>query len=209
MDKVPPFVQNSEDDLRCVNAVFRMISQELLGRDFDWEEIDALTKAVSGKATWTLVGETEFAKMGLKVKNIEPINYERLYADGLFYFDSGLGKGVRDYILNKTNIASVIKYIPEFLKYVPHETRRAGIDEIVEYLQEGKLVAAEVNSRILNKKSGLSLHFVLLYDFDGEHIHLHDPGLPPIKGRKVSREEFTACFDYEGANGEVAVFSRK
>ena len=208
MNKIPPFVENSEDDLHCVNAVFRMISQHLLGRDYDWEEIDALTKAVPGKATWTLVGETEFAKMGLKVKNIEPINYEELYAEGLSYFDKVLGKDVRDYMLNKTNIASVIQYIPEFLKYVPHEMRRASIDEIVGYLQEGKLVAAEVNSRILNGTLGLSLHFVLLYNFDGKHISLHDPGLPPIEGRKISREAFSVCFDYEGANGEATVFSR-
>ncbi len=209
MKKAPPFVQNSADDMHCVNAVFRMISKHLLHRDFTWKELDRLTKAIPGKATWTFVGEMEFAKRGLKVKNIEPVDYEKLYKEGANYLTKIMGKDTSDYYLKKSNIASVIKYIPAYLKHVEHETRRATTKEIVTLLQKGNLIGAEINSRILNHEPGFSLHFVLLYDFDGKHIILHDPGLPPIKARKVSLEEFDKCFNFKGANGGITIFARK
>lgn len=206
MRKAPVFIANSEDGMHCVNAVFRMIAKELLNKDFTWEEIDLLTRAEGIKATWTFVGETEFAKMGLKVKNIEPIDYERLHKEGVNYLQETMSSDVFNYTIEKSNISSVLQYIPEFIKHVEHETRRATVDEIVSYLKEGKLIAAEVNSRILNNLAGHSLHFVLLYDFDGENIILHDPGLPPVEARKVSLADFDRCFNYPGANGEVTVF---
>lgn len=193
--------------MHCVNAVFRMVYKHFFGKDFTWEEIDKLTKAIQGKATWTFIGEMEFAKKGLKVKNIEPVDYEKLHRDGVDYLTQIVGKDTADYYLKKSNIGSVIKYIPEYLKNVVHETRRATVEEIVQLLKVGNLIDAEVNSRILNHKPGFSLHFVLLYGFDGKHIILHDPGLPPIRSRKISLEEFDKCFNFKGANGGITVFS--
>jgi len=100
----------------------------------------------------------------------------------------------------------VLSCIPEYLKTVKHETRRASLEEIIGFLKRGALVGAEVNSRILNQKEGFDLHFVLLYDFDGKNFIVHDPGFPPIKSRKVDIKEFNQCFNFEGANGEVVVF---
>lgn len=203
----PPFIKNSGDDMHCVNAVFRMVYKHFFDKDFTWEEIDKLTKAISGKATWTFVGEMEFAKRGLQVKNIEPVNYKKLHKEGVNYLTKILGKDTANYYLEKSNIVSVIKYIPEYLKNVRHETRRASINEIVQFLKEGNLIGAEVNSRILNHKPGFSLHFILLYGFDGKNIILHDPGLPPIEARKITLEEFDKCFNFKGANGGIIIFN--
>ena len=207
MKKIP-FVSNSKDDMHCVNAVFRMVSKYYLNRDFTWEELDKLTHAIPRKATWTFIGEMEFAKMGLKVTNVEPVDYKKLYQKGVKYLSTIMGEDTYNYYLKKSNIVSVIKFIPEYLKNVKHETRRATVDEIVKLLKDGNLIGAEVNSRILNHKDGFSLHFVLLYDFDGKNIILHDPGLPPIKARKVSLEEFDKCFNFKGANGGIIIFSK-
>ncbi len=171
MKKVPPFIQNSKDNTHCVNAVFRMVYKYYFNEDFTWEEIDALTKAVPGKSTWTLVGEMEFAKRGLKITNIELTDYEKLYQEKENYFKN-LKKEVADYHLQKSNILSVIKYIPEYLKDVRHETRRPAVPEIINLLKKGSLIGAEINAQILNNKPGFSLHFVLLYDFDGKNILL-------------------------------------
>lgn len=203
-----PFVQNSKDNMHCVNSVFRMVSKYLLGKDFSWKELDKLTKAIPGKATWTFMGEMEFAKMGLKVKNIEPVDYQKLYKEGVKYLSTIVGKDTYDYYVKKSNVESVLKYIPEYLRNVEHETRRATIKEIITLLKEGKLIGVEVNSRILNHKDGFGLHFILLYDFDGKNIILHDPGLPPIKSRKVSLKQFDKCFNFKGANGGITIFSK-
>lgn len=209
MKKAPPFVQNNKDNMHCVNAVFRMVSKHFLGKDFTWEELDKLTKAIPGKATWTFIGEMELAKMGLKIKNIEPVDYERLYKEGVGYLTKIVGKNTSDYYLNKSNITSVIKYIPEYLKIVEHETRKASIMEVTKLLKDGKLIGAEVNSRLLNHKPGFDLHFILLYDFDGKNIILHDPGLPPMKSRKVTLEVFDKCFNFKGANSGITIFAKK
>jgi hypothetical protein len=37
---------------------------------------------------------------------------------------------------------------------------------------------------------------------------VHDPGLPPIKARKITPGEFDKCFNFEGANGGVTVFGK-
>lgn len=207
MKKVPPFIQNSQDNTHCVNAVFRMVYKYYFNEDFTWEEIDELTKAIPGKSTWTLVGEMEFAKRGLKIINIELTDYEKLYREKEKYFKN-LDEKVADYHLQKSNILSVIKYIPEYLKYVKHETRRPTVQEIINLLKKGSLVGAEINAQVLNNRPGFSLHFVLLYGFDGKNILLHDPGLPPIKSRKVSLEEFDHCFNFAGANGGITVFEK-
>lgn len=207
--KSVPFVPNSKDGMRCVNAVFRMVHRYYFGNDLTWKEIDSLTHAISGKGTWTFVGEMEFAKKRLDVENIEPVDYEKLHKEGVSYLTRVVGKDTANFYLTKSNIASVLKYIPEYLKTVRHETRRASVEEIIEYLKQGDLIGVEINPRILNKKPGFSLHFVLLYDFTGKHIVLHDPGLPPIKGRKITIDEFNQCFNFLGANGGITIFRKK
>ena len=46
MRKNIPFVQNSKDNMHCVNSVFRMVSKSLLGKDFTWEEVEALESSM-------------------------------------------------------------------------------------------------------------------------------------------------------------------
>lgn len=206
--KTVPFVRNRRDNIHCVNAVFRMVHQYFFGKDLTWKQIDALTKAIPKKATWTFIGEMEFVKKGLHIVNIEPIDYAKLYNEGVTYLNKIVGKDTACYYLEKSNISSVIRYVPEYLRIVKHETRRATIEEIVGYLKKGCLVGAEVNSRILNDRSGFDLHFVLLYDYEKNHFILHDPGLPPIKSRKVMLKKFDQCFNFTGANGGVMVFQK-
>lgn len=202
-----PFVENHPDDMHCVSAVFRMIHQYYFGYDLSWGQIDELMKATAGKATWTFVGETEFAKKGLAVKNIEPLDYEKLHMEGMEYLKSIMNEDVYRYHQTKSNIQSVIPHIPAYLKHVTHETRKTLTKELIGELKKGNLVAVEVNARILNDLPGFNLHMVLLYGYDGKHIFLHDPGLPPRKARKVSVKKFEQCFNFMGANGAVTIFS--
>jgi len=203
-----PFIPNSDDDMHCVNADFRMVYRYFFNEDFTWEEIDKLTKAIPGKATWTFIGEMEFAKKGLNIRNIEPLDYNRLHTEGTEYLQKTFGDKTANYYIEKSNISSVIKYIPEYIKTVEHETRKAPLDEIIQLLKDDCLIGAEINSRILNDKPGFSLHFVLLYGFDGENIILHDPGFPAIKARKVTLKMFDKCYNFEGANGGITVFTK-
>ncbi|MCA9382636.1 hypothetical protein KC660_04505, partial [Candidatus Dojkabacteria bacterium] len=159
-----------------------------------------------GKGTWTFIGEMEFAKLGLRITNIEPIDYQILYKKGTIYLQEIFSKQTADYYIFQSNIESVIKYIPEYLKVVKHETRKASVKEIKEYIQEEALIGVELNSRILNDRDDLSLHFVLIYDFDDHGFFIHDPGLPPIKARHVLFDKFDKAFNFKGSNAAVVVF---
>lgn len=203
---IPAFVPNSSDDTHCVNAVFRMLYKTFLGRDISWEEIDARTKAQPGKGTWTIGGDILLAKAGISVVNIEPVDYQELFRIGTKYLSDVFGTETAEYYRTRSNIEAVLPDIPEFLSVVRHETRKATTDEILGYLREGKFVGATLNSSILNAKPGFSLHYVLLYDTNGVEITLHDPGLPPAPGRKITREQLEKSFFYPGGNGGIEVF---
>jgi hypothetical protein len=204
-----PFVANHPDDLHCVPAVFRMIYQYYFHQDLSWEEIDRIIKFEPGKGAWTFPGELWLANCGLDVLNIEKIDYHRLFKERTLYFNEILGKDTADFYTMKTNINTVIPLIPKYLNKVRHETRKADITEIYDFLKQNKLILAEVNSCKLNYIPGFNLHMVLLYEIDGDSIIIHDPGLPPIPARKLTKSEFTACFDYTGSNGEITVFDKK
>lgn len=206
MSKKVPFVSNTPDDMHCVLAVFRMVHKYFLKKDISWKKIDKLMHVIPGKGTWTFVGEMELAKRGINVLNIEPVDYNLLYKEGVNYLKKIVGEETAKYYLERSNIATVLKYIPEYLQSVRHETRKATIGEVLKHLKKGNLVGAEVNSDILNNKSGFNLHFVLLYDFDSKHILLHDPGLPPINGRRITIKEFERCWNFPGSNGGITVF---
>ncbi len=207
MKKIP-FVANAPDDMHCVNAVFRMVHMYFFETDLSWEEIDKPTKTESNLATWTFIGEMEFAKKGLKVTNIEPLDYEQLYNQGVSYLNEILGKETAEYYLTKSNIASVLKFIPDYLKIVRHETRRVSLEEIKKLLDRKALIGAEINSRILNRRKGFSLHFVLIYDYDAEGYWIHDTGEPPVEARHVTFAEFNQAFNFPGANGGITIFEK-
>jgi hypothetical protein len=208
MKPIPPFVANSPDDTHCVNAVFRMVLMHFGKQDMTWEEIDAKTKSIPGRGTWTIGGDIVLAKRGIKVTNIEPVDYDALYKEGVSYLQQVFGADTSKYYLERSNIAAVIPDIPEFLRLVPHETRRAETKEIITFLQNDNLVGVTLNSGILNNKSGFMLHYVLLYDFDGTHFSLHDPGLPPQPSRSISLETFEKSFVYHGGNGGIEIFGQ-
>ena len=64
------------------------------------------------------------------------------------------------------------------------------------FLQKGYLVSCNINSRVLRKKSGYVGHLVLVYKVDDKYVHLHDPGLPPLPKRKVTKSLFNKAWGY-------------
>jgi hypothetical protein len=205
MQPAVPFVANHPDNMHCVLAVFRMLNRYFLGSDLSWEEIDRIARAVPGKGTWTFPLESRLASLGVPVKSIESVDYRRLAAERPEYLREIVGEANAEYYREKTNLPHVLDLIPEYIRLVPHESRKATVAEIVGYLAGGKLVAAEVDAGRLNGGK-FDLHSVLLIATDRDTVTLHDPGLPPHESRVLSVEAFASCFSYEGAGCGIAVF---
>jgi hypothetical protein len=202
-----PFVPNTPDDTHCVGAVYRMVHQYFFHEDISWEEIDRITRKEKGKGIWTFPLDIVFAKKGLRIRNIEDVEYQKLYTQKAQYIQNHFGKQNAEYYVYQSNILSLIDLIPEYLHVVMQETRKATIADIRTYLTEGCLIGAELDSGRLNGGKSGCLHYVLLYGITDDTIMLHDPGLPPQKARVVPIEKFTdACF-YEGAGCALTIFS--
>lgn len=153
-----------------------------------------------------MAAEIELARRGVDVINIEPFDYVRYYREGVDYLNGNFNHDTVNYYLNKTNILNVKEDIPIFLKLVKHESRRGTIEDIDGFLDKGYLIGAEINSRILNKKPGFSLHYVLIVEKEKGSYIINDPGLPPLERRMVSKNEFIEALGRKGSNGEIAAF---
>lgn len=207
-EKKVQFVANKKDNLHCVAACFRMLHKYYFGSDLSWEEMDRIGHFQSGKGMWTFPYELWLAKKGLQIRSIEQVDYKRLHKQPVKYLQTTFGKKNADYYINKSNLMTVLEQIPEYMRLVGHEVRSTTVGEIVKFVKEGYIVVCEVNSQILNKLPKFNLHMILMYEYQDDCLLIHDPGLPPISGRKLTLEEFNECFNYPGGNPGASVFRR-
>lgn len=198
--------------MHCSQAVFRSLFNYFFDEELSWQQIDKITKTIQGKGAWTMAAHIELSKRGIEIINIEPFDYERFCNEGLQYLKDNFDADTVQYYLEKSNLMDVVDDIPVFLKSVKHETRKATIEDIDYFLQSGYLIGAEINSRVLNKKPGFSLHFVLVRSGSNRNYIINDPGggsSPALENRIVSKEEFIEALGKEGSNGEVSAFRNR
>ena len=77
-----------------------------------------------------------------------------------------------------------------------HKKQIPTISNIKELINKGYLLTCNVNSYALNNESGYAGHFVVIYNYDDDYLYLHDPGLPPLKNRKITYKQFMKAWEY-------------
>jgi len=203
----PPFYANTPDRTHCLQAGFRIMLKHFLpSQDFSWAKLDKMTHKVHGKGTWWFPMAAELQKLGLKTRIIEYFDYQRFLKEGDDYLYGILEPEVVEYFLKSSNLTEVKDYIPEFLAKNPPETRPATLKDLDKFLAEGWLAALDVNSRVLNGRSGYSGHVVVVYAKAGSNYMLHDPGLPPKRALKISRAKLLKAWQYTGKKN-TAIFA--
>lgn len=140
MMKKIKFYPNHEDNMHCSQAVFRSLWEYFFNEELSWEEIDKMTKTISGKGSWTMAFYIELVKRGVEVVNIEEFGYQRYFDEGEEYLKEFFTKEALKWNLDKSNLLSVKDDIPEFLRLVKHEGRRATVEDIDDLLDRGFLV---------------------------------------------------------------------
>ncbi len=188
MKKIP-FYPNHEDGMYCVLAVYRFLYDYFFDEKFSFEQLEVKARAEKKKGVWHLLLDSDLASRGVDIVNIETIDYKKLFEEKEEYLKKLYDHQTAEYYLTQTNITRLFDAIPQYLKSVQHITKLATIEDIDSLLNKGYIIGAEVNSRILNNKPGFSLHYVLIQKGDKNSYIMHDPGLPPIENRKVSRED--------------------
>jgi hypothetical protein len=188
MKKVP-FYPNHPNGMYCVLAVYRSLFDYFFDEKVTFETLEKKARAEQGKAVWHLILDIELAKRGVRIVNIETIDYWRLYKEKEIYLKNLYDTQTAEYYLTESNIINLYDIIPKYLEHVTHVTKEPTVDDIDNLLAKGYIIGAEINSRILNNKPGFSLHYVLIQKGNEGAYVVHDPGLPPIENRIVSRDE--------------------
>jgi len=204
-----PFFSNTADDSRCVQACFRMVLKYFLPqRSFTWKQLDALTCAELGQGTWWFPGLLAMKKLGIDPIMISPLDYRALKQQGISYLSQIMSSDTAQWYKTNSNLTSVMDKIPELLESGIWHHRGATWDDVNTLLGNGYLVGIEINAKTLNGQKGLSPHMVIIFQRLGTGYRLHDPGLPPVPGRVVSRALLSQAWKFDKKDTSLVAFKK-
>jgi 23S rRNA pseudouridine1911/1915/1917 synthase len=204
-----PFYPNNEDNSQCMVAVYRSIFDYILGQKFTERDMQTFVGYRKDRAAWTIKALTQMAGMGFDIRMIEPFDYREYAKRGRAYLEELFPKAEADWQIAHSNVLDIPPLIPDFLRTVPWEKRRASLQDIDAMLAEGYVVFVILNSRALNDNEGFLSHCVLIIGrVEGSYI-VHDPGLPPMPYRHIARQKLWEAMGKSTHTAEVTGFRPK
>ncbi len=198
-----PFLSNRDDDKHCLQAAYGMIRQ-FFEPDWqiDWRDWSATTGFEEGRGSWSLEGMLWFHANNYDVQHVTAFDYQRFADEGIDYIYESLGKEVGDWEAHFFDIPKEQSRAKAFLATTMWQHRRPDFEDIKLYIERGYLVKCIVNLNHLNDLPGFVGHAVLAVGYTGEHIVIHDPGLPAVAYRSVPYEKFLRAWTDPNANME-------
>lgn len=165
-------------------------------KEYTWEEMDALTQKVEGKATWEYAGNIWFAEHGFEVRVIQSFNDARFAAEGIEYIREFAGEEVALWQAGHSDLPQAQTLALESLKKLNIETRVPTRTDIQSGLDHGFLAVCLVNSKALDEREGYDGHSVTIIGYTNTGLYIHDPGLQPEPDRLVANEIFEKAWGY-------------
>ena len=209
MRKDIPFYQNTSDNTHCFQASLRMILKHFLPeREFSWKDLEQMTEKKQDLWTWQLAGILWMQANGFEVRNKEIFDYEEFIQHGEKYLLEEFGKEVGNAQIKYSDIDQERHLSEIFVRLVQTEKSVPTTRDIKELLQKGFLMIINLNSNILNKKSGYDGHSVVITSIEDSFIFLHDPGLPPKPNRKVALNAFEKAWAYPNEKAKSLIAFR-
>ena len=195
-----PFYSNTPDDTHCFQTALRMVLKYFLpAQEYTWDELDQLTAKRAGLWTWPLAGLMELQSMGFCVAHIESFDYDRFIKCGEHYIYAMYGREAGDAQVRHSDIMQERELAKVFVDKISTERRIPQLDDVIDLMNKGFIVICNINARMLNERKGYSGHFVVLIGYSADTVILHDPGLPPIENRVVSKNTFMRAWEYPDA----------
>ena len=190
-----PFVQNTKDDLHCLQATYMMIVK-YYKPDFviDWDEWSKITGFEVGKGTWASAGVLWFNNNGFDVKHHEVFDYDEFFKTGGDYLIKKNGQDIGQWQIEHSNISLEQKRAKQMIDKGLLENREPTIKDIKTYLDGGYLLRASLNSRRLNGNEGYFGHAVTVIGYDDNSFTVHDPGSLPYPKRRILFDDFEAAW---------------
>ena len=148
-----PFIENSDDELHCLQASYMIILKYFKPQfTIKWGEWSKVTGFEQNKGTWPIAGLIWFKKHGFIVKHIELFDIDSFSKDGEAYMRKRYPSDLAEWGIAHTNIPAEEQRARELQQYDICENHIPNIEDIKQYIDEGYLVRVHVNSRKLNSE---------------------------------------------------------
>jgi len=201
-----PFFGNHTDDLHCFQASLKMVAKYFWpNEDYSWEELDKITAKKPDKWTWPLAGLLWLKSKGAEVVVKEIFDHQMFVDKGEEYLIDFFGKSVGQTQIDNSDIPQERELTKVALNKLKIVKELPSVDDIIDFLNNQYLVAANINSSALNNKPGYVGHFVVITGHDDNHLIIHDPGLPPFPNRKVTKDQFVNAWAYPNSSAQNLV----
>ncbi|OGI22505.1 MAG: hypothetical protein A2808_03325 [Candidatus Moranbacteria bacterium RIFCSPHIGHO2_01_FULL_55_24] len=188
-----PFYKNLKTDTHCVQASYKMVLKYVFPeKDFSYAFLDKKTYHKKDKWTWNAGGLLFLASLGFEVKNIEKFDYKQLVQFGVRYlkhiWDDETFRVQKQYSDFNQEIRLAKKLLAS--KSIQVLNRKTSLEEIEKLFKSGYILLASVNPAVFQRRKFYAKHLVVITGMTDKSIRFHDPGLPPMKNRRVLKATF-------------------
>jgi hypothetical protein len=170
-----PFVENPSD--KCVPATIGMVLKYFMpDRRFAMEQIEKLCGYEQGMGTWKALSMLNMAKLGLRVHWVEDFDHGEFVQAPRTYLSKILNKEAYEWQVKHSDLEQEAERIRDYMDSgLPLESRKATIEDIKRFIDDGWLVHLEVNARTLSGKTGYDGHSILVIGYDDQEVVIHNP----------------------------------
>lgn len=177
-------------------------------KEFSFEQLDEITGKYPDGSTWAAQGHVWLVEQGFEVAYWTLIEWEKFAADGSDYLAKEFGQEVAEWQIANTDIEKEQARAQTALRKVPTYQKEPHIADIMRFLDEGYLIKCTVNSSKLNNRDGYAGHVIVVKGYQDGQLIIHDPGLPPLKDRRISYDDFEEAWAYPNKKAKELVAIR-
>lgn len=171
------YYQNSPSGFHCVQACLQTMLHYFSKPVLSLEELDQLTDHIPGDYTWMTKSLIWISSLGLKVKHIENLDYNKFASEGKEYLKQiwntetfETQEKYSDLIKEQRNAKLLINEPLIELEY-----GRCGVIDIKKYFTQGYFIMLSINPYTLKKQKGYGSHLVVVSDINDSGVQLCDP----------------------------------
>jgi hypothetical protein len=202
--KIKSFVSNTEDNLHCFQACFKMAYETLLPSEkLDMPQVDLMTNYLVGYPTWPFKGMLSLAEAGLFVINIEKFPFNTFLLDPKQAIqDHVCDEEIAAQVISLSNLDNESKMLSECMnnKNILFQSKIPDFNCLQFLLNNAFILIVNINYWSLLGEDRYAGHFVIVEDITSNHVKLQNPGLPAIQNQLVSHEEFIKSWHYPTEN---------
>lgn len=187
------FFKNTKDNSHCFQACLKMVLKFYFPKiNFSYKKLDKISDHKSGMWTWQGKSLLYLNNLGFKIINIENLDYKKFSLSGEKYLKNIWPEKVFNLQKKYSNLKEEQKIAEKLIrnKAIKLINKKVLFSDLEKYFRNGYLVIVSVNPCVFNNKKCYWSHAVLITDVDSKLVTFHDPGLPPVKNRKITKKKF-------------------